>query len=109
MQDRRAIHLLLIGAVVALLVVAAVNLVGSRLTGVAAPNAANTQTGISNAAVRPESGATSAGQAQTRSSVGALTPVKNTDTIIVTGGAGAGAKIAAPQDPICPNNQPCGP
>jgi hypothetical protein len=109
-QDRRAIQLLLIGALVALLAVAAINLVGSRLAGVAAPPAAHTQTGIGHDSDRPDSGATSAGQAQTRSNVGGLTPVMSTDTIIIVpGGAGAGANFAAPQDPICPNNKPCGP
>jgi photosystem II stability/assembly factor-like uncharacterized protein len=41
---------------------------------------------------------------------GNLTPVRSTDQIFVPGGgAVTGAKVATPQDPICPNNEPCGP
>jgi hypothetical protein len=109
-KDRRAIHLTLIGALLALLAVAAINLFGTRSFGVATSTGANAQRDVSHTVSRPDSGTTSAGQTQTRSTVGNLTPVRSTDQVIVLGGgAVAGAKVATPQDPICPNNEPCGP
>ena len=110
LKDRRAIHLTLIGALLALLAVAAINLVGTRSTGVAMPTGAHAQTDVGHTVLRPDPGTTSAGQGQTRSNVGNFTPVRSTDQIIVLGvGAVAGAKVGTPQDPICPSNEPCGP
>jgi len=102
-----------VAAAVALLAAAAIVAVAvPRAGGSTALPAANPPATINGTITKAATDkAATDGATTTQSNAGVLTPVKKTDKYIIldTGTAGAAEKVAAPQDPICPNDEPCGP